>query len=62
MRDFEQRYPVAYAAELEAFARAVLDGTPPAVTGVDALAAVDLARAVERSGRTGRPVAVGPTG
>ena len=34
MRDFEQRYPVAYAAELEAFARAVLDGTPPAAPGL----------------------------
>lgn len=58
VRDFEERYPWAYAAELEAFARAVLDGVPPAVTGADALAAFDLARAAEESWRTGRPVQV----
>lgn len=58
--DFEERFPVAYAAELEAFARAVLDGTPPRVSGVDALAAYDLARAAERSWRTGRTVALAP--
>ena len=28
-RDFEERYPAAYAAELDAFARCVPDGTPP---------------------------------
>lgn len=58
--DFEQRYPQAYAAELEGFARAVLDGTPPRVTGTDALAAYDLARAAERSWRTGRTVSLTP--
>ena len=58
--DFQERYPVAYAAELDAFARAVLDGTPPLVGGVDALAAYDLARAAERSWRTGRTVALSP--
>ena len=60
VRDFEQRYPWAYAAELESFARAVLDGVPPAVTGTDALAAFDLARAAERSWRAGVPVPVRP--
>lgn len=60
VRDFEQRYPVAYAAELEAFARCVRDDTPPQVTGVDALAAFDLALAADRSWRTGQPVAVRP--
>jgi len=60
VRDFEQRYPLAYAAELEAFARCVRDGVPPLVTGHDALAAFDLARAAERSWRSGRPVAVEP--
>ena len=60
VRDFEQRYPWAYAAELESFARAVLDGVPPAVTGTDALAAFDLARAAERSWRAGRPGARTP--
>lgn len=57
-RDFEERYPRAYAAELDAFARAVHDGTPPPVTGRDALAAFDLALAADESWRTGRPVAV----
>jgi inositol 2-dehydrogenase len=60
VRDFEQRYPLAYAAELEAFARCVRDGVPPLVTGHDALAAFDLARAAERSWRSGHPVAVEP--
>jgi myo-inositol 2-dehydrogenase/D-chiro-inositol 1-dehydrogenase len=60
VEDFEQRYPEAYAAELEAFARAVLDGTPPRVTGVDALAAFDLAVAADRSWRTALPVKTVP--
>jgi inositol 2-dehydrogenase len=59
-RDFEQRYPEAYVAELEAFARCVRDGLPPRVTAYDALAAFDLAQAADRSWRSGRPVAVGP--
>jgi len=59
-RDFEQRYPEAYAAELDGFARCVRDGTPPQVTGWDALAAFDLARAADLSWRTGRTVAVEP--
>jgi myo-inositol 2-dehydrogenase/D-chiro-inositol 1-dehydrogenase len=60
VRDFEQRYPWAYAAELEGFARAVLDGTTPAVTGADALAAFDLACAADRAWRTGRMQALTP--
>ncbi len=59
-RDFEQRYPEAYAAELDAFARCVRDGTPPQVTGWDALAAYDLARAADLSWRTGRTVRAEP--
>lgn len=59
-RDFEQRYPEAYIAELEAFARCVRDGLPPRVTAYDALAAFDLAQAADRSWRSGRPVAVAP--
>ena len=55
-RDFEERYPAAYAAELDAFARCVLDGTPPRVTGRDALAAFDLAVAATESWRTGTTV------
>jgi predicted dehydrogenase len=57
-RDFEERYPAAYAAELDAFARCVLDGTPPRVTGRDALAAFDLAVAATESWRTGTTVIV----
>jgi myo-inositol 2-dehydrogenase / D-chiro-inositol 1-dehydrogenase len=58
-RDFAERFPQAYAAELDAFARCVLDGTPPLVTGHDAVAAFDLAAAAERSRRSGRPEAIG---
>lgn len=61
-RDFQERYPEAYAAELEGFARAVLTGTPPAVGGADALAAYDLAVAADRSWRTGLPVRVPTAG
>jgi myo-inositol 2-dehydrogenase/D-chiro-inositol 1-dehydrogenase len=59
-RDFEQRFPAAYAGELEAFARCAADGLPPRVTGYDALAAFDLARAAEESWRCGRTVRVTP--
>lgn len=54
VRDFQERYPWAYAAEIESFARSVLDGVPPRVTGADALAAFDLAGAADRAWRTGR--------
>jgi myo-inositol 2-dehydrogenase/D-chiro-inositol 1-dehydrogenase len=57
-RDFQERYPEAYPAELEGFARAVLGGRPVAVGGADALAAYDLAVAADRSWRTGLPVRV----
>jgi myo-inositol 2-dehydrogenase/D-chiro-inositol 1-dehydrogenase len=59
-RDFEQRYPWAYAEELECFARSVAGGLPPRVTAYDALAAFDLAQAADRSWRRGRPVKVEP--
>lgn len=58
--NFEQRYPEAYAAELDAFARSVRDDMTPEVTGLDALAAFDLAKAAEQSWRSGLPVAVTP--
>lgn len=58
VRDFEERYPYAYAAELDAFAECVRTGAPPRVTGRDALAAFDLAVAADESWRTGRPVAI----
>jgi myo-inositol 2-dehydrogenase/D-chiro-inositol 1-dehydrogenase len=57
-RDFEQRYPDAYAAELEAFAQCVRDGLPPQVTAYDGLAAFDLAQAADRSWRSGTTVKV----
>jgi inositol 2-dehydrogenase len=60
VRDFEQRYPEAYAGELEAFARCIREGLPPEVTAYDALAAFDLAQAADRSWRSGRPVPVEP--
>jgi inositol 2-dehydrogenase len=60
VRDFQERYPVAYAAELAGFARSVLAGEPPAVGGADALAAYDLAVAADRSWRTGAPVRLAP--
>ena len=59
-RDFEERYPLAYAEEMEAFARCVRDDTAPEVTGLDALAAFDLATAADLSWRTGRAVPVVP--
>jgi inositol 2-dehydrogenase len=59
-RDFEERYPLAYSEELDAFARCVRDGTAPRVSGWDALAAFDLALACDQAWRAGRPVAVRP--
>ena len=59
-RDFEQRYPDAYAEELESFACCIRNGLPPRVTAYDALAAFDLARAAEQSWHRGRPVTVEP--
>lgn len=60
VRDFEERYPVAYTAELEAFARCVLDDTEPLAAGRDAIAASDLAEAATRSWRTGAAVTLTP--
>jgi predicted dehydrogenase len=60
-RDFEERFPAAYVEEFDAFALCVRNGTPPRCTGLDALAAFDLAVAADQSWRTGRPVAVKPT-
>ena len=59
-RDFEQRYPWAYAEELEAFAWCVAHGLPPRVTAYDALAAFDLAQAAGQSWRSGRRVMAEP--
>jgi predicted dehydrogenase len=59
-RDFEERYPEAYTDELDAFGRCVRDGGAPRVTGHDALAAFDLARAAQRSWESGRSVGLKP--
>jgi inositol 2-dehydrogenase len=56
--DFTERYPEAYRAELEDFARAVVDDRPVAVTGADALAAFILCEAATTSLRDGRAVAL----
>ena len=55
---FDRRYAVAFAAELEHFARSIIDDTRPLVTGHDALAAFDLASAAVRSCRQGRAVSM----
>ncbi|MCX6464478.1 MAG: Gfo/Idh/MocA family oxidoreductase [Pseudonocardiales bacterium] len=57
-RDFADRFPHAYAAELDAFARCVRSGATPLVTGRDALAASDLAAACDESWRTGSTVTI----
>lgn len=58
--DFEQRYPFAYQAELEAFARCVQTGEQPRCTGLDALAAFDLAEAASHAWKTGTTVKLSP--
>lgn len=57
--DFTERYPLAYALELEDFASAVRDDRPVAVTGADALAALVLCEAATASRRDQRTVKVG---
>jgi myo-inositol 2-dehydrogenase / D-chiro-inositol 1-dehydrogenase len=56
VEDFTERFPDAYALELESFAASILEGRPPAVSGEDALAAFVLAQACERSFREGRTI------
>lgn len=56
VKDFTERYPEAYRAELEEFARAVVEDRPTAVGGADALAAFVLCKAAEHSLRERRPV------
>jgi len=53
--------PEGFAAEsIRHFVRAVIEGTPPAVDGLDGLAATRLVLRMEESSRTGQPVEVGP--
>ncbi len=56
---YDQRYGAAFVAEVEAFARAILEGSEPLATGADALRAFDLADAATRSALTGQPVRLG---
>lgn len=60
VHDFEHRYPLAYASELDSFAKSILSDLQPEVTGHDALAAFDLALAVDEAWRSGSAVAVTP--
>jgi predicted dehydrogenase len=53
--DFTERFPDAYALELESFATAIREQRP-AVTGEDGLAGFVLAQACDRSFREGRTV------
>jgi predicted dehydrogenase len=57
------RYPVRkhepLRAELQAFAQAVIDGTPVPINGQDGLEALRLARALVRAGREARIVTLG---
>lgn len=55
---FGQRYQAAFAEELEHFARTVRAGVEAEPSGLDALAAFDIAGAAAEACRTGMPVAV----
>ncbi len=55
---FVERYEVAFVAELRSFFVGVREGTPPSVTGEDALAAVRIAQAAQQSREQNRPVKV----
>jgi myo-inositol 2-dehydrogenase / D-chiro-inositol 1-dehydrogenase len=55
---FLERFAPAYEAELAAFVRAVRDEAPNPCDGYEALEALRIAEACERSRREGRPVAM----
>jgi scyllo-inositol 2-dehydrogenase (NAD+) len=55
---FMERFAAAYTAQLQDFARNVLQGRPAPVTIDDGLAALQIAIAARESQRTGRPVDV----
>jgi myo-inositol 2-dehydrogenase/D-chiro-inositol 1-dehydrogenase len=52
------RFDAAYAAEIHSFVRTISDGAAVPVGGAEALAALRIALAADRSMREGRPVAV----
>ncbi len=58
VKDFTERFPLAYLLKLEDFAQAIRHGRPAAVTGEDCLVALVLALACERSVREGRSLRV----
>ena len=58
---FMERYTQSYLAEMTAFVDAVLDDTPPPVTGTDGRAAVVLGLAAQQSYRENRPIRMGPS-
>jgi predicted dehydrogenase len=53
------RFDRAYTAEIRAFVRSISDDGPVPVGGAEALAALQIALAADRSMREGRPIAVG---
>jgi predicted dehydrogenase len=55
---FMERFAGAYTAQLQDFARNVLQGRPAPVTIDDGIAALRIALAARRSHQTGRPVEV----
>jgi myo-inositol 2-dehydrogenase/D-chiro-inositol 1-dehydrogenase len=55
---FLERYLASYQAEMEAFIRCLIDGTPMPVTGQDGRAPVVIARAALTSCRENRPVKI----
>ncbi|RME86054.1 MAG: inositol 2-dehydrogenase [Caldilineae bacterium] len=55
---FVERYSESYLAEMRAFVRAVLEDTPPPVTGVDGRIPVVMGYAAQRSLAEQRPVAL----
>ncbi len=59
---FLERYDAAYRAELDAFIRMVIAGTPPDPSGEDGLSALLLADAATESARSGKPVMLGRAG
>ena len=53
------RFAIAYAAQVQAFVRALAEDLPVTPTGEDALAALRISLAARASAEEGRPVSVG---
>ncbi len=53
---FMERFAQAYTAQLQDFARNVIEGRPPTLTIDDGIAAITIALAAERARATGKPV------